>query len=154
MSTKQRTKPVIDSSGNWSDHRPNHGKAGVVPRGGNSTIHRRASIMATTTHADASGRTETLVGLRVSDEDRYARYRAGMTPILESMGGYFRYDMRVSELLRGQADEPFSRVFILSFPDAATRDRFFADPDYLRIREQYFTGAVSSFKILAAYQLV
>jgi uncharacterized protein (DUF1330 family) len=110
--------------------------------------------MATTTHADASGRTETLVGLRVIDEDGYARYRAGMTPILESMGGCFRYDMRVSELLRGQADEPFNRVFILSFPDDTTRGRFFADPDYLRIREQHFTRAVSSFKILAAYQLV
>lgn len=109
--------------------------------------------MATTTHADASGRTETLVGLRVTDEDGYARYRAGMTPILESMGGFFRYDMRVSELLRGQADEPFNRVFILSFPDAATRDRFFADPDYLAVRVAHFEGSVGAVTVLARYTL-
>lgn len=109
--------------------------------------------MATTTHADASGRTETLVGLRVTDEDGYARYRAGMTPILETMGGFFRYDMRVSELLRGQADEPFNRVFILSFPDAATRDRFFADPDYLAVRAAHFEGSVGAVTVLARYTL-
>lgn len=96
-------------------------------------------------------RSEILVGMHITDQDAYARYRAGMTPILESMGGCFRYDMRVSELLKGDADEPFNRVFILSFPDDATRDRFFTDPDYLRVREAHFTGAVGSFRILATY---
>lgn len=102
-------------------------------------------------HSDTTGRSEILVGLRVTDEDGYARYRAGMTPILEAMGGFFRYDMRVSELLRGQADEPFNRVFILSFPDGATRDRFFTDPAYLAVRAEHFERSVGSVTIMAGY---
>ncbi len=102
-------------------------------------------------HPDASGRSEILVGLRVIDEDGYARYRAGMTPILEAMGGFFRYDMRVSDLLRGPADEPFNRVFILSFPDGATKDRFFADPAYRVVRAEHFERSVGSVTIMAGY---
>ncbi|MCC5822463.1 MAG: DUF1330 domain-containing protein [Phycisphaerales bacterium] len=96
-------------------------------------------------------RSEMLVGMRITDEAGYARYRAAMTPILESMGGFFRYDMRVSELLKGEADEPFNRVFILSFPDDATKDRFFTDPAYLRAKEVHFAGSVSSFTLIASY---
>lgn len=102
---------------------------------------------------ESAARCEILVGMRISDEAGYARYRSGMIPVLESMGGGFRYDMRVSELLKGEAEEPFNRVFILSFPDETTRDRFFADPTYLRVRQQHFTGSVSSYRILASYRL-
>lgn len=96
-------------------------------------------------------RYEMLVGMRVDDEDGYARYRAGMTPILESMGGFFRYDMRVSELLRGEAQDPFNRVFILSFPDKATGERFFSDPAYLEVRADQFDDAVRSYSLIAEY---
>lgn len=98
-----------------------------------------------------STRFEMLVGMRVADEAAYARYRAAMTPILGSMGGFFRYDMRVSELLKGEAAEPFNRLFILSFPDEATRDRFFADPAYARAKAEHFAGAVTSFALIASY---
>ncbi len=39
--------------------------------------------------------------------------------------------MRVSELLKGEADDPFNRLFLMSFPDEASSERFFdvlADP--------------------------
>ena len=99
----------------------------------------------------APARFEMLVGMRVTHEAAYARYRAAMTPILESMGGCFRYDMRVAELLKGDAAEPFNRLFILSFPDEPTRDRFFADPTYLQAKAEHYTGAVSSYTVIAAY---
>ena len=35
------------------------------------------------------GRHVVLMGLEVTDDASYARYRAGMTPILESYGGSF-----------------------------------------------------------------
>jgi uncharacterized protein (DUF1330 family) len=92
-----------------------------------------------------------LVGMRVVDEAGYTRYRAAMTPILESMGGFFRYDMRVSELLKGDAAEPFNRLFVLSFPDEATRDRFFSDPAYSKAKAEHFAGAVTSHTLIAAY---
>lgn len=96
-------------------------------------------------------RHEILIGMRVDDEDGYAQYRAGMTPILESMGGFFRYDMRVSELIRGDAPDPFNRLFLMSFPDEATSERFFADPDYLKVRETHFDGAVRSYALIAQF---
>lgn len=100
---------------------------------------------------DDNTRYELLIGMRVDDEDGYARYRAGMTPILESMGGSFRYDLRVSELLQGEAEDPFNRVFLMSFPDQATSERFFTDPGYLKVRETHFDGAVRSYQLIAAY---
>lgn len=98
-----------------------------------------------------SGRHEILVGMCVSDEAAYQRYRDEMVPILEAMGGYFRYDMRMSELLKGEAEDPFNRVFILSFPDEQTKERFFGDSTYKRIKEQYFVGAVKSYRELASF---
>lgn len=99
----------------------------------------------------STARFEILVGLRVTDEARYRAYRDAMTPILESMGGFFRYDMRVSELLRGDAGEPFNRVFIISFPDEPTKDRFFTDPAYRAARDAHFEASVSSAVIISEY---
>ncbi len=96
-------------------------------------------------------RYEILIGMRVDDEQGYARYRAGMTPILESMGGYFRYDMRVSELLKGEADDPFNRLFLMSFPDEASSERFFDDPAYQRVRAEHFDGAVRWYTLIARF---
>ncbi|MEX0877069.1 MAG: DUF1330 domain-containing protein [Phycisphaerales bacterium] len=96
-------------------------------------------------------RFEMLIGMHITDEAGYQRYRQHMTPILESMGGFFRYDMRVSELLRGEAEEPFNRLFILSFPDEPTRDRFFSDDRYQAVRQEHFTGSVSSYTLIAQY---
>ena len=96
-------------------------------------------------------RHEILIGMRVDDEASHTKYREGMTPILESMGGFFRYDMRVSELLKGDAQDEFNRLFLLSFPDQETSKRFFADPSYLRVRETHFEGAVRSYTAIAEF---
>ncbi|WP_437290181.1 hypothetical protein [Sorangium sp. So ce406] len=37
-----------------------------------------------------------LVGLQVTDETSYARYRAGMLPILLSCGGTFGHDVPIA----------------------------------------------------------
>jgi len=99
-----------------------------------------------------SPRYEILIGMRVDDEDGYTRYRSGMTPILESMGGYFRYDMRVSELLKGEHTDPFNRLFLMSFPDAKTSERFFSDPEYQRIKKEHFVDSVRSHTRIARFQ--
>jgi uncharacterized protein (DUF1330 family) len=102
---------------------------------------------------DNTGETryEVHVGLRVSDEQGYQRYRDGMTPLLESVGGYFRYDMRVSELLKGEAEEAFNRVFVISFPDEQTKLDYFADERYKAIRAEHFNPSVSSVRQIAGY---
>lgn len=96
-------------------------------------------------------RYEIHVGLHVSDEAGYQRYRDGMTPLLEEVGGYFRYDMRVSELLKGDAEEPFNRVFIISFPDEQTKESYFTDERYLAVREEFFNPSVSSVRQISGY---
>ncbi|WP_437532788.1 DUF1330 domain-containing protein [Sorangium sp. So ce726] len=87
-----------------------------------------------------------LVGLQVTDEASYARYRAGMTPILSSYGGAFGHDFVVSRVLKG--DERINRVFTLLFPDRAARERFFADPQYCAVRAELFEPAVAAVFVL------
>jgi len=94
---------------------------------------------------------ETLVGLYVTDEASYQRYRAGMTPLLEACGGRFRYDFRVSEVLRSETSEAINRLFVIAFPSAEAMQRFFADPKYLTIRRQHFEPAVRAITTIAAY---
>lgn len=89
------------------------------------------------------------VGLELRDEAGYARYRAAMMPLLERFGGRFDWDFRVSEVLRGPEGARVDRVFALSFPHRGARERFFADPAYLEVRERHFAPAVGSVATLA-----
>lgn len=41
---------------------------------------------------------EMLVGLNITNDDNYTKYREGMTPILESIGGGFNYDFKIAEV--------------------------------------------------------
>lgn len=93
-----------------------------------------------------------LVGLQVVDRELYQQYRAGMTPILTRYGGGFGYDLWVSELLKSESDKPFNRVFTIFFPSAQVAERFFADPDYLRVRTALFEPAVSVVSTLATFE--
>src|SRR4051794_9102963 len=94
---------------------------------------------------------EKLVGLHVVSDDGYARYREGMTPLLLAAGGGFRYDFVVSKMLKSEVTHQINRVFAIWFPDKEASDRFFDDPDYKKVRAQYFDGAVAAYSILAEY---
>ena len=98
----------------------------------------------------AQPRHEILVALRVTDEAGYDAYRAHMTPLLHKAGGFFRRDYRVSESLAG-GDAAVNRVFVISFPSEAVKDAFFADPEYGRIRERYFSASVDHTDIIGAF---
>ncbi len=94
---------------------------------------------------------EALVALHVTDEAGYQRYREGMTPILESYGGRFRWDFQLSEVLKSDGEERLNRLFILSFPDAATKEAFFADERYLAVRAEHFDRSVAAVERIAEY---
>jgi uncharacterized protein (DUF1330 family) len=81
---------------------------------------------------------EMLVGLKVTDDAAYARYRAAITPILHRFGGGFRYDFKVAEVVHTAAQAPINRVFTIRFADRASKDAF-------------FEGAVAATTILAEY---
>lgn len=94
---------------------------------------------------------ENVVGLHVVDESGYQAYRDEMIPILETFGGYFRYDFAVSSVLKGEAQHPINRVFINVFPDRDAQKLFFSDPAYLRVREAFFVPSVAGVTRLAEY---
>ena len=97
--------------------------------------------------AAETGRYVMLVALEVTDAPGYARYRAAMTPILESYGGSFEHDFVVAEVLRG-AGERINRVFTISFPDRRAKERFFADDGYLAVRAAHFEPAVAGVEVV------
>jgi len=43
---------------------------------------------------------EILVGLNVTDDELYQKYRDEMTPILKTYGGGFRYDFTIEKVLK------------------------------------------------------
>lgn len=93
-------------------------------------------------------RHETLVGLHVIDDDAYAKYRTAMTPLLEAVGGFFRYDFTIDAMLKGESDPAINRLFLISFPDAATETAFFANPAYVAAKTEFFEPAVGKVNIL------
>lgn len=94
---------------------------------------------------------EMMVGLFVKDQTTYAQYRAEMTPLLEAAGGRFRYDFEVSRKLKGDVDHEINRVFVISFPDRETKERFFGDARYLKIRGRLFESSVQHTVRIAEY---
>lgn len=95
---------------------------------------------------------ERLVGLNVTDEKMYQNYRDAMLPILESYGGGFSYDFIVSKVLKSQTEKKINRVFVIYFSDKETSDKFFSDPEYVKVKKTFFEKAVESGLIIAEYQ--
>lgn len=94
---------------------------------------------------------EMLVGLQVSDDSTYTQYREAMAPILETYGGGFRYDFKISEVLKKETSNPINRVFTIFFADEKSKNSFFADPEYLKMKERFFIKSVESTTIIAEY---
>jgi|SRR5581483_10581150 len=94
---------------------------------------------------------ETLTALHVTDQALYGEYRKRMRPILESMGGGFRYDFVIGETLLSEAPHPVTRVFAIYFPDRATKEKFFADPTYQKVRKEFYEKSVAARTVIAEY---
>jgi len=97
--------------------------------------------------ADAGPHT-TLFGLEVTDDAGYTQYRSAMVPILARHGGAFGCDFVVARVLKGP-NTRINRVFTLTFPSSANRDRFFADAEYRSVRARWFEPAVGAVEVLA-----
>ncbi len=97
---------------------------------------------------------EILVGVNVTDEDGYRRYREHMLPLLTARGGSFGIDVRVSEVLRSPEPGPFNRLFTIRFPSREALDAFFSDPSYLEVRAAWFDGSVSNAIRFASYPVL
>ncbi len=96
-------------------------------------------------------RYELLVGLHVTDQESYTRYRQEMKPVLDAHGGCFSYDFTIDQVLVSRADHPINRLFVISFPSEAARKAFFNDPAYCKVRESWFVPAVKGATIISTW---
>jgi uncharacterized protein (DUF1330 family) len=90
-------------------------------------------------------------GLAVADHAKYAEYREAIAPLMEGLGARFRYDFEVARTLKTEANHEINRVFVIHFPDRASKERFFADPRYVEIHARLFDKAVKGTAIIAEY---
>ena len=94
---------------------------------------------------------EMVVGLNVTDDANYARYREAMAPLLAAHGGGFRYDFTIAKALKSASPHPINRLFAIYFETKAKKDAFFSNPDYVAIRARYFEPAVAGTTVIGAY---
>ena len=95
---------------------------------------------------------ETLVALQVTDDALYQKYREGIYPILQTYGGGFGYDFKVSEVLKSKTKDPINRVFTIFFRDEEAMNSFFSNEEYLKVRNKYFDSSVSATTIISKYK--
>ena len=94
---------------------------------------------------------EMVVGLKVKDDKTYSKYRQDMKPLLERVDGGFRYDFKISEVLKNDEQNPINRVFVIFFGNKSKMDSFFLNPEYLKIKEKYFESSVEATTIISEY---
>lgn len=94
---------------------------------------------------------EILVGLNVTDDELYQKYRDEMTPILKTYGGGFRYDFLIEKVLKTDSESIINRVFAIYFESEEAKNEFFMNGKYLQIKESYFTPSVSATTTIAKY---
>jgi len=96
-------------------------------------------------------RFERLVGLYITDDVMYTKYRENMTPILKTYGGGFAYDFKIQETLQNESEKPINRVFLIYFKDENAMIKFFSNEEYLKIKEEFFDQSVSSAHEISKY---
>lgn len=95
---------------------------------------------------------EMIVGLQIKDDVGYSKYRAAMRPLLEAADGGFRYDFKVSEVLKNEEGREINRVFAIYFGDKAKSISFFSNPEYLEIKKKYYEASVGARTIISEYE--
>ena len=95
---------------------------------------------------------ERIMGLEVIDDELYQKYRENMIPILNTFGGSFGFDFKVSHVLKSKTKDSINRVFTLDFPNKDMMDKFFSDPSYLEIKDKYFNDSVKSVTTISMHE--
>lgn len=97
---------------------------------------------------------ERIMGIYVSDDEEYQKYRNGMMPILKSFGGSFGFDFKVSEVLLSKTDDDINRVFTIEFPSKQVMESFFSDPEYLTVQKKHFNKSVKSKTVISLHEKI
>ena len=95
---------------------------------------------------------EILMGIHVTDDNEFQKYRDGMEPILNSVGGSVGYDFRISEVLLSKTDDEINRVFTMEFPSEKVMNDFLSRPEYLKVKSTYLDRSVKTRTTIAMYE--
>ena len=87
-----------------------------------------------------------IVTMEIDDADTFADYRAKAPAFIERHGGRYLARGGATEVIEG--DWSPSRVVLLEFPDVASAQAFFADPDYVAIADIRHRAARSQIVIV------
>lgn len=92
---------------------------------------------------------ERIMGIDVTDDVEYQKYREAMTPLLHAAGGDFGYDFKIAEVLKSKTDDTINRVFTIDFPSEEAMSDFFASESYLAVKKQFFDRSVASRTVIS-----
>jgi uncharacterized protein (DUF1330 family) len=95
---------------------------------------------------------ERIMGIEVTNDEMYQKYRESMTPILHSFGGSFGFDFKINEVLKSKTSDVINRVFTLDFPSKEIMEEFFINPAYLAVKDKYFLNSVKSVTIISMHE--
>jgi uncharacterized protein (DUF1330 family) len=95
---------------------------------------------------------ERIMGIYVSDQEEYQRYREGMMPILKTYGGAFVFDFEVSKVLLSKTEDDINRVFTIDFPSQAVMEAFFSSDEYKAVQQRHFTKSVKSKTVISMHE--
>jgi uncharacterized protein (DUF1330 family) len=95
---------------------------------------------------------ERIMGLHIIDNEEYQKYREEMEPILNSIGGYFGFDFKVSEVLRSKTEDDINRVFTIEFPSKKEMEDFFSRPDYIEIQNRHLKNSIKSKTVISMHE--
>lgn len=95
---------------------------------------------------------EMMVGLQIKNDDLYTSYRKAMLPLLERFGGGFRYDFKISEVLKNEEGNNINRVFAIYAKDETSLNEFFTHEEYLKIKKEFFEESVGDTTIISSYE--
>ena len=97
---------------------------------------------------------ERIMGIYVTNDDAYQKYRDGMTPILNTFGGSFGFDFKIAEVLKSKTKEPINRVFTIDFPSKEAMENFFSDSSYKEVRNKHFISSVQSSTVISMHEKI
>ena len=95
---------------------------------------------------------ERIMGLDVTDDLEYQRYREAMLPILTSYGGAFGYDFKIAKVLLSKTKDNINRVFTIEFPSKEKMEAFFSNPDYVAVQNRYLKNSIKSKTIISMHE--
>jgi hypothetical protein len=74
-----------------------------------------------------------------------------MQSIFSRFDGRIGYELRVNEVLGAETPAPINRAFTLSFNNRNSKDEFFTDIEYLKVKSEYIESLVSHTILRADY---